>query len=222
MPWEILHVDFLTLLDSLEDSSVDLIITDPPYKSLEKHRAVGTTTRLKNWFPVIENSRLDDMLRAFSRVLRKNSHCYTFCDYTTQDYLKEACSRVGLTWWDPIIWDKETQGMGYHYRRQHEYICFLEKGKRRLRNLGLGSVLRARRIFHGYPTEKPVKLLRTLVEQSSSSGELVVDPFCGSGSTGEAAVGLGRNFIGGDIQEKAILLSRSRLEEGGWEAQERA
>lgn len=214
MDHDVLQCDFLTLMAALEDNSIDLIVTDPPYSSLEKHRSVGTTTRLKKeWFPVVENSRLDDFLREAQRVLRKNSHCYIFCDYETQDYLKDACARVApkLKWWDPIVWDKKSPGMGYHYRRRHEFICFLELGKRKLHNLGEPSVLESKRVVKGYPTEKPVDVLERLIRNSAEPGCLVLDPFCGSGSTGEAALRLGCKFLGGDVVEKAVRLTEERL-----------
>lgn len=69
----------------------------------------------------------------------------------------------------------------------------------------------------GYPTEKPVGLLRTLIEQSSSPGELVIDPFNGSGSCGEAALRAGRLYAGADVSEKAIAISRTRLAAMGTE-----
>ena len=63
----------------------------------------------------------------------------------------------------------------------------------------------------GYPTQKPVKLLRRIIEASTNKGDLVVDPFCGSGTTLVAAKELGRKFIGCDINQKAVDIARDRL-----------
>lgn len=68
----------------------------------------------------------------------------------------------------------------------------LREGRRPGNRRNLPDVLSAPRVVCGYPTEKPVALLRTLILQSSQRGELVLDPFCGSGSTGRAARELGR------------------------------
>jgi site-specific DNA-methyltransferase (adenine-specific) len=62
-----------------------------------------------------------------------------------------------------------------------------------------------------WPTEKPVSLLSKLIENSSSPGELVIDPFMGSGSCGEAALRLGRNFAGCDLSDRALKTARARL-----------
>jgi site-specific DNA-methyltransferase (adenine-specific) len=103
--------------------------------------------------------------------------------------------------------------MGYHYRERTEFVLFFEKGKRKLRDLSVPDLLRADRVDGGYPTEKPVDLLRILVRQSSAPGELVADPFAGSGATGTAALLQGRRFAGCDIVKSAADAARRRLAE---------
>ena len=68
------------------------------------------------------------------------------------------------------------------------------------------------RVWRGYPTEKPVPLLETLVTQSTQPGESVVDPFMGSGSAGCAALRHGRHFLGNDTCDEAVQISRARLD----------
>jgi site-specific DNA-methyltransferase (adenine-specific) len=212
------HADAVAFLRALPDASVDLVITDPPYESLEKHRAVGTTTRLKHsksssndWFTVFPNARFEELFAEVHRVLRKNAHFYLFCDQETAFVAKPEGEKAGFKFWKPLVWDKEKIGMGYHYRSRYELILFFEKGKRRLADLGVPDVFREPRIHHGYPTEKPVALSRILVSQSTEPGEIVVDPFMGTGSAGSAALALGRSFWGSDISEKAMSIARERL-----------
>ena len=212
------QTDAVGWLDGLNASSVDLLITDPPYESLEKHRAIGTTTRLKQskassnpWFAIFPNSRLPELFQAAFRVLRKNSHLYLFCDPETMWHAVPAAQHAGFRYWKPIVWDKVALGMGYHYRRQYEFILFFEKGKRRLSDLSVPDVLRVKRVRNGYPAEKPVDLLRTLVRQSSAERETVCDPFLGSGATGVAALMERRSFIGTDIESASTALATDRL-----------
>ncbi len=212
------RADAVEFLRGLPDGSVDLVITDPPYESLEKHRAVGTTTRLKHsksssndWFTVFPNDRFLELFREVHRVLRRDTHFYLFCDQETAFVAKPRGEEAGFKFWKPLVWDKEKIGMGYHYRSRYELILFFEKGKRRLADLGVADVLRAPRIHKGYPTEKPVSLSRVLVSQSSDPGGIVVDPFMGTGSAGSAALALGRSFWGSDISEKAMTIARERL-----------
>ena len=217
-PYRIHKGDAVAWLDSLPAGSVDLLITDPPYESMEKYRAVGTTTRLKKskassnqWFTIFPDTRFEELFRAAYRVLRKNTHFYLFCNAETMFVAKPIAEQVGFKFWKPIVWDKKRMGMGYHYRARHEFILFFEKGKRKLNDLGVPDVLEAVRVWRGYPTEKPVDLLEVLVRQSSQPGELVVDPFTGSGSTGVAALNLGRRFYGSDISDEALQVASSRL-----------
>jgi site-specific DNA-methyltransferase (adenine-specific) len=219
------QLDAVEWLQSLENSSVDLVVTDPPYESLEKHRSVGTTTRLKQsksssneWFDIFPNSRFEQLFSEVYRVLKKDSHFYLFCDQETMFAAKPIAEAVGFRFWKPLVWDKMKIGMGYHYRARYELILFFEKGKRKLHNLGVPDVITVPRVFRGYPTEKPSEVSKILVEQSTEAGALVVDPFCGSGSVGVAAHGCGRSFAGNDLSETALQLSRNRLNDCGGEA----
>lgn len=212
------HGDAVDWLRGIADSSIDLIVTDPPYESLEKHRAIGTTTRLKHskassndWFQIFRNERFEELFRELYRVLRRDRHFYLFCDAETMFVAKPIGESVGFRFWKPIIWDKQRIGMGYHYRSRYEMILFFEKGKRRLNDLSIPDVLAEPRIHNGYPTEKPVRLAQVLVSQSTSPGELVIDPFMGSGSAGAAAINEKRSFSGCDICAEAVQISRARL-----------
>ena len=229
MSFSIEHADAIEWLKSLDAESVDLVITDPAYESLEKHRAKGTTTRLKQsdassneWFPIFGNERFPDLIEQLYRVLKKGTHCYVLCDQETMFVVHEAAPKFGFTWHKFLVWDKVRPGMGYHYRATHEVICFLEKGKRKgnnpsklgcLNDLSIPDVLRIERVAKGYPTEKPVDLLKVLVKQSSGPGDLVIDPFSGSASTGAAALLCGRRFAGCDAKKSAVDAGRRRLEE---------
>ena len=214
--------DAVSWLRTLDDGSVDLLITDPPYESLEKHRAIGTTTRLKHskassndWFSIFPNTRFEELFVEVYRVLVKHAHFYLYCDPETMFVAKPIAERVGFKFWKPLIWDKKRIGMGYHYRARYECILFFEKGKRKLSDLGRADIIEVPRIVGGYPAEKPPEVSEVLVAQSSERGELVVDPFMGSGSAGVAAVRLGRRFAGNDLCAEAIDIARARLVEEG-------
>lgn len=195
-----------------------MIVTDPAYESLEKHRAIGTTTRLKNskassneWFTIFPNARFDELFDAMHRVLVRDAHLYVCCDQETMFVAKPAGERAGFKFWKPLVWDKKQIGMGYHYRSRYEFVLFFEKGKRKLNDLGIADVIEAPRVHRGYPTEKPVSLSETLIGQSTSAGQLVADPFMGSGSVGVAALNLGRDFLGNDICAQAVEVAHERL-----------
>ncbi|EJL6760954.1 site-specific DNA-methyltransferase [Vibrio cholerae] len=215
---DVSNLDAITWLRTIESNSVDLVITDPPYESLEKHRKIGTTTRLKNsksssnqWFEIFPNERFEELVSEIYRIMKKNSHFYLFCDQETMFVIKPIAESMGFKFWKPIVWDKVSIGMGYHYRARYEFILFFEKGKRKLNNLSIPDILVEKRVWKGYPTEKPVNLAKTLIEQSSNEQDLVIDPFCGSGFVGQASELLNRNFRGNDLNIEAVKLTKTRI-----------
>jgi len=218
----------LSVLDAVDwlraqpAESIDLLVTDPAYESLEKHRAVGTTTRLKHskgssndWFTVFPNARFAELFAEAFRALKRNTHFYLYCDAETMFVAKPAAEAAGFKFWKPLVWDKKTIGMGYHYRARYEFILFFEKGKRRLNDLGIADVITAPRIHRGYPAEKPPAVSEVLIGQSSLAGDVVADPFMGSGSVGVAALRLGRRFRGTDVNPEAVRLTADRLGQFG-------
>ncbi|MDZ4696724.1 MAG: site-specific DNA-methyltransferase [Deltaproteobacteria bacterium] len=216
--FQIEQADAVHWLRGLPSESVDLFVTDPPYESLEKHRAIGTTTRLKHsksssndWFQIFPNARFPELFTEIYRVLKRDAHFYLFCDQETMFLAKPIGEQAGFKFWKPIIWDKKKIGMGYHYRARYECILFFEKGKRKLNDLGIPDIIEVPRIRNGYPTEKPAEVSEVLVSQSTELGALVVDPFMGSGSVGVAALTLGRRFAGNDILAEAVRLTNERL-----------
>jgi len=220
--FELSALDALSWLREQPAESVDLLITDPPYESLEKHRAIGTTTRLKHsksssndWFQVFPNSKFGELFEQVFRVLKPNTHFYLYCDAETMFVAKPEAEKVGFRFWKPLVWDKRTIGMGYHYRARYEFILFFEKGKRKLNDLGIADVISVPRIHRGYPAEKPAAVSEILIGQSSEPGEIVADPFMGSGSVGVGAARLGRRFLGTDVNPEAVRLSERRLLEFG-------
>ena len=214
--------DAVEWLRTLPDESIDLVVTDPPYESLEKHRAIGTTTRLKHskassndWFEIFPNTRFHELFVEVYRVLKRDTHFYLFCDAETMFDAKPKAEEVGFKFWKPIVFDKVSIGMGYHYRARYELILFFEKGKRKLNDLGIADIITHPRIRNGYPAEKPPEVSSVLIGQSTKPGELVIDPFMGSGSVGVAAASIGRNFMGNDLCREAVEITRTRLLEKG-------
>ena len=220
--FELSQLDAVAFLRALPTESVDIVVTDPAYESLEKHRAVGTTTRLKvsqgssnPWFSVFPNARFAELFEEVYRVLKRDTHFYLMCDPETAFVAKPIAEQAGFKFWKPLVWDKGSIGMGYHYRARYEFVLFFEKGKRRLADLGIADVLSAPRVRGGYPAEKPAALSKILIGQSSVEGDLVVDPFMGSGSSGVAALTLSRRYAGNDVAPEALKLARERLVAAG-------
>lgn len=231
-------------LRALPAESVDLVLSDPAYSSMEKHRAIGSTTRLKQsdsssneWFPVVPNEYFGPFFKECYRVLKMDRYIFIMCDDETSDVIKPQLVDAGFTWRKRLVWSKHTEnpqpqtcsycrtelacracgtkherhnqaiGMGYPFRTSYEFILFAQKGKRPApTNRTVRDVFNDPMVRHpgAYPTQKPVSLLEKLIAQSTDEGNLVIDPFAGSGSTLEAAKNLGRLSIGFDVQQAAM------------------
>lgn len=197
--------DALEFLESIQDESVDVIVTDPPYWTLDRWRAMGTTTRLgghrvkeerreEMFFETIDHDYLWQLFLELDRVLKLDGHLYIFCDDIVApillNWIREAKDEHRFGEAHMLIWDKVNQGMGYHYRRRYECIVFAWREpregvrgfqKRKLRDLGIADILTHKRVVNSYPTEKPAALIQELVTQSARIGDTLLDPFCGSG-----------------------------------------
>src|ERR1700740_3604031 len=99
--FELAETDVVEWLRALPEASFDLAVTDPPYESLEKHRAVGTTTRLKHskassndWFTIFPNARFGELFREVHRVLRDDTHFYLLCDAETMFIAKPEAEKA--------------------------------------------------------------------------------------------------------------------------------
>lgn len=213
MTADIVLMDAAEWLCTLPDGSVDCIITDPPYDTLEEHRAIGTTTHLQSWFATLPMSRLKLILHTATRKLKDDGHLYVICDWRTSREMPDELR--GLSLRNIVVWDKTVMGTGYHYRRRHEFIMFYSgKNERKLNDLGVPDVLQvpALRGEQYYPTAKPPALIETLIANSTQPGDLVVDPFVGGGSTAVAAIRTGRRFAGCDISPEAVERTQRTLD----------
>jgi len=193
------------LLADMASESVDLVVTDPPYQF-----ARGTTY-FRDWFAMLPDSVWPEVCREFHRILRPDRHAYVVCDRRAHPVFVDAARSAGFRIAATCVWDKMSPGLGRGaYRAQHELVLHLEKGHREPNRRDLGDVLRFPRVVRGYPTEKPVGLWKTLIGQSTRPGELVFDPFCGSGSVGVAARELGRRAVLCDV-DAATAAARLRV-----------
>jgi len=192
--------DARTFLVGLPDGCVDLVLTDPPYV----FDRGGTYFR--DWFADLPDGAWPEVLTQCYRVLRDDRHAYVICDRRTEDVFVDAAESAGFRYLRTIIWNKGTPALGQGvYRSQYEVVLLLSKGTRAGNSRKLGDVLTYPRVMTRghYPTEKPVRLLTALIEQSTRPGEVVLDPFCGSGSTGRAARELGRRGLLCDVDAAA-------------------
>ncbi len=209
----IIHGDCLVELPKLASNSVDLIVTDPPYgMDYQSSRRTDKYDKIEGDFDL---AFLKPFLKEAYRVLKDNSHIYLFCnDYAISDFRKEM-ELVGFTPKRTLVWVKNNHTSGDlegDYGNKTEFIIFGHKGRRKLNGNRDTNVVKAKKSLNElHPTEKPVELMKYLIEKSSDVGDLVLDPFAGSGSTLLASKSLSRDYIGFEINQNYHKTAEERL-----------
>lgn len=160
--------------------------------------------------------KFEEWLPEVYRVLKQDTHCYIMVNARNLAELQTKAEEVGFKFQNIIIWFKNNATPNKYYLNAYEMILMLRKGKaKNINNMGTKNVLQINNIIGNkkHPTEKPVELMKILIENSSGGGQLVLDPFMGSGSTGVACKQTGRDFIGIEIDEKYFKIAKDRIEE---------
>lgn len=215
MDGDIVRADALDLLRSLETGSVACIVTDPPY-GIAYH-----SNRYKDrnpYAPISQdwNFQIGSYLSATERVLRDGGAIYMFTRWDVLPlWAKEIPQPLSLK--NAIVWKKDNWSSGDltgNFGFQYEVILFITKGRHTLRGKRWPNVwefprIPAKRLR--MPAEKPVGLFERAICASTDPGDLVVDTFCGSGTSAEAATLSGRRFLVGDIDKKMVAIARKRI-----------
>lgn len=211
--------DCLNVLRSLDPESIDAVVTDPPYgMAYQSNRRVAT----RQFSPIEQDADFDmafqtDWMLACYRVMKADSHLYAFCSDHHLGRFREAAGTAGFTVKRTLVWVKDAWTSGDlegDYGHQTEFVLFAQKGRRLLNGARCGNVIEAKRVppqHLQHPTQKPLGVLRPLIQKSTAPGELVLDPFCGSGSTGVACIEEGRRFVGVELELRYAVIARARL-----------
>lgn len=194
-------------IKNIEDSSIDAIITDSPYTSLDKHYKVGTTRKRNLQRSVGFNTKDIDntLLKELYRVLKNGGHFFNFLPADAKDTRENNDSfinnaeRVGFVFNKRFIWDKQCIAMGYNGRNRYEQIIFLSKGKRTMpRDRSIPDLLSYKRISPNkriHVAQKPNELISDLIKFSTIRGDILLDIFAGSLVLAQESLKLERNSI---------------------------
>lgn len=213
---EIRQQDALDMLRSLPDQSAQMVLTDPPYGiSYQSNRSKhGPSAAIESdW-----NFQFGPFLQETQRILQDGGVAYVFTRWDVFPlWMKSVNGERGLAAKNLIVWVKDNHTAGDlrgNFGAKWEGIMMLVKGRHLLRghrHPNVWTFPRVPRKSMIHPAEKPVPLLMRLIESSSDEGGLVVDPFCGSGSTAEAALACGRQALIGDVDERWLFECQRRL-----------
>lgn len=235
-PYFISNGDCMNALKDLPDNVVDLTLTDPPYNLglFMKNRATNLKAMRPNFFGAAGwddlefdewKTSMDSFFEECARVSRVGGSLIVFMSIIKVETIIQLASKHGFYYKTTGIWHKTNpmpRNMNLHFINSTEcWIYFVyKKHTGTFNNNGKAvhdffetSVTPAGEKKYGkHPTQKPVSLLEHFITLLSNTGDIVFDPFMGSGSTGVAALIHDRKFIGSELSEEYYSITKNRLE----------
>lgn len=209
---------------------VDHIITDPPY-NISKDNNFGTMKNPRagvdfgNW----DRGKFDlyAWVPEYAKLLNKNGSMIIFCSYRFISFIIDALEseEAGMVVKDILVWQKSNpmpRNINRRYVQDMEFAIWAVKksakwifnkpdDKPYLRAMFTTSLVSGSEKL-GHPTQKSLKLMEDIVSIHTNENELILDPFMGSGSTGEAALRCGRRFMGIEFEKEYFEMAKKRLE----------
>ena len=206
--------------ERVDNDSVDCVITDPPYGvDVDVSGGMNRTQESKHKGSV-DNDGYEEALevfeaclREFNRVLKDDGLLYAFASWKTYPEFVTMLKESGYKIFNCLVWVKSdtTPFTGYQgkYQYQHEFCIFAGKDEARRLNETPSDVMEYTEARFNdvvgqetvHPTQKPVALIGDLVKQATDKGDIVLDPFMGSGTTAVAAIQNDRNYVGFELDE---------------------
>jgi len=211
--------DCREVLPTLSPSKV--VLTDPPYRvtsggfgDLEGGFGGWIKDSYDNKGAIVDcDISWDDWLRLIPAALVEDAHVYVFSNDRNLPNVWRAAEGAGFKFHRLLTWDKRAALPNRWYQQTCEFVWFGRQGKAFMISNPSSKALQSifQRDESDHPTEKPVALCQLYIENSTSPGDLVLDPFMGSGTTGVAALRSGRKFVGIELTEKWFDVACDRL-----------
>lgn len=225
-PHVLYHGDSMEILRHIANP-VDLIVTDPPYKLTTGGGSPSTpgARRMQGCFAdgayandgnIVEcDIDWTDFMPLCYGALKSPGHAYFMANNRHIANCENAATDAGFHLHNWLVWDKRTATPNRWYMKNLEFTGFFSKGPAFFINdCSSKQLISCPQVdVSDHPTEKPVSLMRHYIEMSSQRGQMVLDPFMGSGTTGVAAIQAGRTFIGIEKNEKFFNIAVQRVRE---------
>ena len=239
---KLLKGDCMEILNQARENSVDMIFADPPYflsnGGITCHAGKMVSVNKGKWDKsrgVEENHKFTlDWLKACQRVLKPNGTIWVSGTTHIIYSVGFAMQELGYKTLNDIVWYKRNAPPNLscrYFTHSTEIVLWAAKNQKSkhyfnyplMKKINQGKQMRnvweisapqaAEKRFGKHPTQKPVGLLTRLMLASTKEGDLVLDPFCGSSTTGVTTVLLNRHYVGIDLEDEYLQLSKKRLEE---------
>jgi DNA modification methylase len=221
-PHRLLCGDSLTaeLGRALAGLKVAEVVEDPPYAIYGS--STGVASEIADWEMVLPF--FEAVLRRAHELLPMFGHAYVFCDWRSFAPWVIAAKRAEVSLRNKLVWDKGGSGLGSNWANTYEEVAYFAKlpqqatmrgtsEQRGVRQVHRPNLLRFARPTGGereHNAAKPVALLRELVTAGSDEGQVVLDMFCGSGSTLVACEAEGRICVTADKEPKWVQVALER------------
>lgn len=215
---EIFHADCRDVLPRLEGVA-DLLLTDCPYRVTSGGNSGefsgGWMGEYQNGGNIVDGADLpfEDWLPAAYAALTSPAHAYLFINDRNLAELQAAAEAAGLAFHRLLIWDKGAALPNRWYQQTCEFVLFMRKGRAfRIAEPSSRTYARMPQVDETpHPTEKPVALCRHYIANSTKPGDMVLDPFAGSGTTCVAAIHEGRRFVACESNAKWFDIACRRI-----------
>lgn len=211
---QIIEGDCIEVMKTFPNNFVDLVLTDPPFflpanhyqSRIQYQRNFADLSPLKIFWTVVVNE--------VKRILKPEGHFITFCNCDSYPVFYEPMYNT-FTKLVSLVWNKKRIGLGNIWRHQHELIIAARNENFKFNKTGrvFADVISEEATLsedRDHPVEKPWKMLRKLIEPVTFKGDIVLDPFCGSGTTCLAAQILDRKFIGIELNHSYVEVARAK------------
>ena len=236
---KLIHGDCVTGMQAMQPESIDLVFADPPYFLSNGGTSCSGGKRVKvdkgDWDKPLTPAEMHDFnLKWISecyRLLKVTGSIFVSASFHNLFDVGQCLNEAGFITRNVITWQKTNPppNLGCRcFKHSTEFIVWAVKDKSKhffdydlmkqmnggtqMTDVWSGSLTPKSEKFLGHhPTQKPLYLLDHIIQAASKPGDVVMDPFCGSGTTGVSAVRHGRKFIGMELSKEYIELSRKRI-----------
>lgn len=217
------HGDALKIIPDLIEKSIfaDCVVTDPPYLltsggctqgGLHERFGKGESKYGNSGEIVPCDIDWKDFMPGLFGIL-KTGHAYVMSNNRNIQAMMNSAEDAGFRFHNLLVWDKRTATPNRWYMKNCEFTGLFFKGPAQaINNCGSMQLISVPQVDESeHPTEKPVMLMRHYIENSTKPGDLVIDPFMGSGTTGVACQLSGRRFIGIEKEKRFFEIAADRI-----------
>lgn len=219
------NINIIEGLKQLEINSIDLLFTDPPYKltgggrkgtlltknaehsAFTKHRGVEVfsepTPEFSDWIPLLHP------------IMKDGSYIFIMSNDRNLREIWDECEKAGFIFCELLVMNKTNGVPSSYFFKSCEFILMFRKNiYKKFEKFGHKTVFdvvmpRGKNKIH--PTQKPIELIEPILEACSKEGDIILDPFMGSGSTAIASLKMKRNYIGFEIDDTYCNSSNERI-----------